>query len=110
MADIDKERVTRRLLALHEARASKRGPAADNLTWLAVATAPAGFCHVRSSMIGTLLEDVAAGMPFDAIKQRFDAKMHPLQYQRPTAMPSVPSINPSGSLHGNVTGSRRRPS
>ena len=64
----------------------------DNLTWLAVASAPAGFCHVRSSMIGTLLEDLAAGLPFEQIKAKFAAKMHPLQYQRPTAAPSAGNI------------------
>jgi hypothetical protein len=30
----------------------------DNLTWLAVANAPPGFCHIRSGMIGTLLTDI----------------------------------------------------
>ena len=58
----------------------------DNLVWLAVATAPPGFCHVRSSMIGTLLDDIVAGMPFEVIKRRWDEKMHPLQYQRPTTI------------------------
>jgi hypothetical protein len=63
-----------------------------NVVWLAVATAPAGFCHPRSSMIGTLLEDIAAGMEFDQVKARFDAKMHPLQYQRPQAAPAAGTI------------------
>lgn len=57
-----------------------------NLVWRAVATAPAGFCHVRSSMIGTLLDDVKAGLPFDQIARRWKDKTHPLQYQRPTAL------------------------
>lgn len=48
-----------------------------NLIWKAVATAPPGFCHVRSTMIGTLLEDIVAGLPFDALKRRFAEKMHP---------------------------------
>lgn len=62
------------------------------LIWRAVATAPVGFCHIRSSMIGTLLEDIAAGLPFEQIKARFDAKMNPLQYQRPQAPPSDGNI------------------
>jgi hypothetical protein len=57
-----------------------------NLVWRAVATAPAGYCHPRSSMVGTLLEDRAGGIPFDAAAGRFAAKMHPLQYQRPQAL------------------------
>jgi hypothetical protein len=85
--------VAKWLLDLHEQRRSARNlPARASLTWLAVARAPAGFCHVRSSMIGTLLEDLAAGLPFAQIKTRFDAKMHPLQYQRPTAAPSAGNI------------------
>ncbi len=63
-----------------------------NLMWRAVATAPAGFCHARNTMIGTLLDDIASGMDFDAVKRRFDAKMHPLQYQRPQAAPSAGNI------------------
>ncbi len=81
------------LLQLHEARKSAKGAQArENLTWLAAARAPAGFCHVRSTMIGTLLEDLAADRPFDQIKARFAAKMHPLQYMRPTAAPAAGNI------------------
>lgn len=85
--------VAKWLMELHERRAAEKNRRLrDNLTWLAVAGAPAGFCHVRSTMIGTLLEDLAAGMDFEAVKARFDAKMHPLQYQRPTAPPSAGNI------------------
>ena len=73
---------------LHRARAKAKGRAKDTLTWLAVATAPVGFAHVRSTMIGTLLEDIASGLSFDAVSRRFAEKMHPLQYQRPTSPPS----------------------
>ncbi|MCW3543487.1 hypothetical protein [Burkholderia cenocepacia] len=64
----------------------------ENLLWRAVATAPAGFAHPRSSMIGTLLEDIAAGLAFDDVKAKFAAKMHPLLYQRPQAAPSAGTI------------------
>ena len=85
--------VAKWLMDLH----AQRRDAADerrrvNLTWLAVARAPAGFCHVRSSMIGTLLEDLAAKLDFEQIKVRFVRKMDPLQYQRPTAAPSAGNI------------------
>lgn len=81
------------LIKLHLARkAAKSASARDNVTWLAVARAPAGFCHVRSTMIGTLLEDLAADMPIDAVRKRFADKMHPLQYMRPTAAPSAGNI------------------
>lgn len=78
---------------LHTKRAATKNAAVKrNLTWLAVATAPPGFCHVKSTMIGTLLSDIVAGLSFDAVSQRFAAKMHPLQYQRPQAPPSAGNI------------------
>lgn len=71
-----------------EAASTSHRELRDNLLWRAVALAPSGFCHPRASMIGTLLDDLAAGLPFEDVKRRFAAKMHPLQYQRPTAAPS----------------------
>ena len=78
------------LYDLHRALPSRRNR--DHVLWRAVAAAPAGFCHPRSSMIGTLLEDLAAGMPFDDVSRRFAEKMHPLLYQRPQAAPSAGNI------------------
>lgn len=87
------------LLRMHDLRTEWRGRARDNLTWLAVATAPTGFCKPRGAMIGTLLEDIAAGsFGFDEIKARFAAKMHPLRYQRPTAAPSRGTIEQAEKL------------
>lgn len=74
------------LKGLHEIEA--RGQARTNLLWRAAVLAPAGFCHVKSTMIGTLLDDITAGLSFEQIKRRFADKMDPLQYQRPTAAPS----------------------
>jgi hypothetical protein len=64
----------------------------QNAVWRAIAVAPAGFCHPRASMIGTLLEDIAAGMDFAEVSRRFQSKMHPLQYQRPQAAPDAGAI------------------
>lgn len=64
----------------------------DNITWLAVATAPSGFCHVKSSMIGTLLEDIVAGFGFDAISRRFAEKMNPSNYMRSQSAPTQGNI------------------
>lgn len=64
----------------------------DNVLWEAVATAPPGFCHPRSSMIGTLLEDLSSGLSMTQVLQRFKEKMHPLQYQRPQAAPAAGNI------------------
>ena len=64
----------------------------SNLIWLAVATAPVGFAHVRNTMIGTLLADISEGMDFATVSRRFTEKMHPLQYQRPQAAPTSGNI------------------
>lgn len=75
---------------LHAARAAAKDQRIrDNLLWRAIATAPAGYCHPRASVIGSMIEDIAGGMDFDQVKARFDAKIHPLQYQRPQAAPSA---------------------
>lgn len=80
------------LKELHTARNSTNNKLRANITWLAVATAPAGFCHVRNSMAGTLLDDIASGMQFEEVSRRFAAKMHPLQYQRPQVAPSAGTV------------------
>lgn len=66
--------------------------ARHNFRWLAVGTAPAGWCHPRGAMIGTLLGDIAAGLGFTEVKNRWDAKMHPLVYQRPQVAPAAGAI------------------
>lgn len=82
--------VAKWLLDLHVARDACRDRRdREGVTWRAVAGAPAGFCHVRSGMIGTLLEDISNGLPLEEIQRRFSEKMHPLKYMRPTAAPSA---------------------
>jgi hypothetical protein len=84
---------------LHQRReATRNSRGQENLTWLAVATAPVGFCHIRSSMIGTLLEDIAAGLPFDDISRRFADKMRPSRYQRSQAAPSTGAVEAAEKL------------
>lgn len=85
-------------LALHTARAAVKGKARDLVTWSAVASAPAGFCHVRSSMIGTLLADISAGKSMGDVAASFKAKMSPLLYQRPQAAPSFGNIRQAEGL------------
>lgn len=80
------------LLDLARATRDVKGARRDNLIWSAIATAPAGFCHPRSSMIGTLLEDLEAGLPFDDVAAKFKAKMHPLRYLRPQTAPAAGTI------------------
>ena len=70
----------------------------NNLVWRAAATAPAGFAHIRSTMIGTLLEDIAAGMSFTEVQRRFREKMNPTVYQRPQAAPTLGNIKQAEKL------------
>jgi hypothetical protein len=80
-------------LALHQQRQSARNSRLrENLTWLAVANAPPGFCHIRSGMLGTLLEDIQNGLAFEQIAAKFNTKMNPLQYLRPQAPPKAGNI------------------
>lgn len=77
------------LLERQRERKIKNG---TNLLWRAVASAPAGWCSPRSGMVGSLLTDLASGKNFEEVKRSFNAKMHPLQYQRPQALPSAGNI------------------
>lgn len=63
-----------------------------NMVWLAAASAPSGFCHVSNTMLGTLMDDIIWGLPFDKIKRRFETKTSPLQYQRPQVAPTAGNI------------------
>lgn len=49
--------------------------AKKNVVWKAVATAPVKYPQVRSSMIGTLLDDIEEGLDFASISTRFKSKM-----------------------------------
>lgn len=85
-------------LGLHARLEGVKGPRRANLIWAAVATAPPGFCHVRSTMISTLLDDIVAGLDFDTISRRWSEKMHPLRYQRPQAAPKAGAIEQAERL------------
>lgn len=69
-----------------------KGPRGNNLLWKAVTLAPEGFCHPRSAVTSTLLNDIEAGLSFDVISRKWSDKMHPLRYQRPQAAPSAGTI------------------
>lgn len=82
------------LLEIAEIREGDRSVSdANALIWQRVATAPAGFCHPRSGVLGSLLEDLRIGMDLDSVKRRFMAKLDPMEYQRPKAAPSEQTIN-----------------
>ncbi len=70
------------LTQLKDARHAK---AKKNLLWRTVAMAPPGWAHLSNGMVGTLLEDLQSGKSFEECKRSWATKMHPLQYQRPSA-------------------------
>lgn len=72
--------------------------AKDNVIWLSVAHAPTGFTHIRSSMIGTLLNDIRDGYSFEEVSNRFAEKMNPLKYQRPQAAPKLGNIKRGNAI------------
>lgn len=77
------------LLALKERTETiKNKKNRENVVWRAVALAPSAFCHIRSTMINTLIDDILAGLPFEVIRRKWNEKVHPLQYQRPTTISS----------------------
>lgn len=85
-------------LTLHKQVQGIKGPRRKNILWYAVATTPPGFCHIRSTMISTLLDDIKAGLKFEVISRRWAEKMNPLQYQRPTAPPTEGTIKQAEDL------------
>lgn len=80
------------LLKLAEAHREVNRELRENELWREIALAPAGFCHPRSSMIGTLLEDIEQGLPYEVVARKFADKMAPTRYQRPQAAPSAGNI------------------
>lgn len=69
-----------------------------NLLWKAAASAPAGFCHITSGVLGTLLEDIMDGLKLEEIQRRFREKMDPTQYQRPQALPKEGNVRRAEEL------------
>lgn len=75
------------LKKIHEAlNATKSKVAYKNVIWKFVSSAPAGFCTPRSEMAGMLMQDIAEGLPYEAIKNRFNAEMAPDKHMRPTTL------------------------
>lgn len=86
------------LLDLHTTLAPLYNPRRENLVWAAVVTAPPGFCHVKSLVVSTLMDDLKEGLPIATIQRRWAEKLHPTQYQRPSAPPSDQTIKQAEEL------------
>lgn len=77
---------------------SGTGRKQDNLIWLAVATAPPGFCHVKNGALGQLMDWIIRGQDFRMMQRKWAAMMHPLQYQRPTTAPTDGQIDAANKV------------
>lgn len=62
----------------------------QNIVWKTVATAPNGFCHIKSGMVGTLLDDIAEGMSYPLIKAKYEERMG--TYRRSQSAPSTNAL------------------
>ena len=93
------------LLALSErmqAAAASGRQRVDAVVWHAVATAPAGWTHVSSSVLGSLLDDLAAGMDQDVAARRFAERVDPLTYQRAQAAPTEGNVRRAEELFARL--------
>lgn len=70
----------------------------DAKLWYAVATAPAGTCHVKGSVFGTLLEDIEKGVDTQAAIRSFNTKVDPLNYMRATVAPTAGNVQQAEKL------------
>lgn len=75
-------------LDLHTAIAKKPAERKANIIWIAVSGAPAGFCHIGGSVVGTVFDDIIAGLTNAQIAKRFGKKTDTTKYQRPKAAPT----------------------
>jgi hypothetical protein len=76
---------SRRVSQIHSLRAA-------NLLWLISRTAPAGFNHIRSGMLGTLLDDIAKDTPQAQTVARWNALTDPSQYMRTQTAPAAGNL------------------
>lgn len=85
-------------LKVHNIYEIKDAVRKNNLIWKAVAEAPTGYCHIKSSMIGTLLDDIKAGYSTRVIMARFEEKMNPQTYMRSQSAPTASAIEQAEKL------------
>lgn len=87
------------LSALHDRIAARDAHnARAHIIWHAAATAPEGWCHVKTTMLGSLLDDLQTGMSENDVARRFADKVRGDQYQRPTAAPSAGQLDQAERL------------
>ena len=90
--------ITEWFLNLHKTLDNVNAARKNNLIWKAVGEAPTGYCHIKSSMIGTLLDDIKAGYSTRVIMAKFEEKMNPQNYMRSQSAPTAAAIEQAEKL------------
>ena len=93
------------LLEAYDIRENARGLSRcsrDNLLWKMIASAPAGWPNVSSSVLGSLLDDLVKGIPLKVILKRFADKMDALKYMRPTKEASSQAIDKAEEIFAEM--------
>lgn len=67
-------------------------PCKENLLLKAVAMAPNGYVHTRSSVVGSLLGWLKDGDSFQSILGKFTAMVDPMKYKRAQVAPSAGNV------------------
>lgn len=98
------------VLQQHVALSKFKDAQRENLLWLTSATAPTGFCHIRSGIVGTLLEDLQASLDVATIAKRWAEKLDPNQYLRAQVAPAAEQLKRAESVIDKMAaaGSLRR--
>lgn len=70
----------------------------DNL-WYEVAHAPTGFCHIKNTVVGSMLDNIEEGFLSEhSVIQAFNHAVSPLRYQRPQAAPASGNVAEANRL------------
>lgn len=70
--------------------ADKSPEAVNNLLFLFAAKAPIGWAKIKSSIVGTLLEDIEKGLNTEQVKRNWETKMS--GYMRATVAPTAGNV------------------
>ena len=70
--------------------AGKSPEAINNLLFLFAAKAPAGWAKIKSSIVGTLLEDIEKGLSTEQVQRNWETKMS--GYMRATVTPTAGNV------------------
>lgn len=90
--------------------AAKNSRRRDNILWMAAATDIKEYCHLKNTVIASLLEDLAKNVPTDTAIRRFNEKVSTTNYQRSTAPPTAGGIRAAEKFveERGLAGSLRR--